>query len=223
MIITLDGPCGSGKSTLAQLLAQKLGFFYINSGYLYRSLAYILVTEFAYDEAMLQAPNLDDVRLVLHENNFIYQYRDGVAQVFFRGNEITHHLKTSTVSHHASIVSAHLGVRQLVVPLQQKFGTMHSLVTDGRDGGTDIYPHAQFKFYVTAAPAIRAQRLQADLENKGVVMSFEQALHMTQARDDRDMTRTVSPLRKAADAIEIDTSHQSVSQLLDFILTIIQK
>lgn len=223
MIITLDGPCGSGKSTLAQLLAQKLGFFYINSGYLYRSLAYILVTEFGYDEAMLQAPNLADVQLILHENNFMYHYRDGVAQVFFRGNEITHHLKLSSVSHDASIIAAHVGVRQLVVPLQQKFGTTHNLVTDGRDGGTEIYPHAQFKFYVTALPEIRAQRLQADLETKGIGMSFEQALQMTVARDDRDMMRTVSPLKKADDAIEIDTSHQSVHQLLDFLLTIIQK
>lgn len=223
MIITLDGPCGSGKSTLAQLLAQKLGFFYINSGYLYRSLAYLLVTEFGYDEAMLQAPNLADVELILRESNFMYHYRDGVAQVFFRGNEITQHLKLSSVSHDASIISAHLGVRQLVVPLQQKFGEMHNLVTDGRDGGTEIYPHAQFKFYVTAAPEIRAQRLQADLETKGVVMSFEQALQMTITRDDRDMMREVSPLRKADDAIEIDTSHQSVHQLLEFLLAIIQK
>lgn len=223
MIITLDGPCGSGKSTLAQLLAQKLGFFYINSGYLYRSLAYILVYEFGYDEQMLESPNLDDVALILHENNFIYRYSNGVAQVFFRGNEITHHLKMSAVSHHASIVSANLGVRQLVVPVQQKFGRTHSLVTDGRDCGTEIYPDAQCKFYVTAASEIRAQRLQADLEIKGIEMSFQEVLHMIIVRDDRDMTRTISPLRKADDAIEIDTSHQSVHQLLDFMLTILQK
>ncbi len=222
MIITLDGPCGSGKSTLAQLLAQKLGFFYINSGYLYRSIAYVLVTEFDYHEEQLHNPNLGDVALILHENNFMYQYRDGVAQVFFRGNEITQHLKMSTVSHHASIVSAHLGVRQLIVPVQQKFAEKHDLVTDGRDCGTEIYPEAQFKFYVTAAPEIRAQRLQADLQTKGIAMNLEEVLQMTIARDDRDMTREVSPLRKAADAIEIDTSHLSVHQLLEFMLAIVQ-
>jgi CMP/dCMP kinase len=214
MIITLDGPCGSGKSTLAQLLAQKLGFFYINSGYLYRSLAYLLVREFGYTQEQLQAPDLNHVQFILHEDNFVYDYRNGVAQVFFKGQEITEHLKSSKVSHDASIVSAYAGVRQLIVPLQQKFGMQHNLVTDGRDGGTEIYPDAQFKFYVIASPEIRAQRLQLDLQKKGVVMTFEEALQMTQDRDERDMNRSVSPLKKADDAIELDTSNQSIDQLL---------
>ena len=221
MIITLDGPCGSGKSTLAQLLAQRLGFFYINSGYLYRSLAYLLVREFGYTQEQLQAPTIDHVQFILHEDNFVYDYRNGIAHVFFKGLEITHHLKSSQVSHDASIVSAHAGVRQLIVPLQQKFGMTHNLVTDGRDGGTEIYPDAQFKFYVIAAPEIRAQRLQGDLEKKGVAMSFEQALQITQDRDERDMNRAVSPLRKADDAIEIDTSNQSIDQLLNSMMAII--
>ena len=221
MIITLDGPCGSGKSTLAQLLAQKLGFFYINSGYLYRSLAYLLVREFGYTQEQLQAPNLDHVQFILDEDNFIYDYRNGIAQVFFKGQEITDQLKSSQVSHNASIVSAYAGVRQLIVPLQQKFGMQHNLVTDGRDGGTEIYPDAQFKFYVIAAPEIRAQRLQLDMQKKGIVMTLEEALQMTQNRDERDMNRSVSPLKKADDAIELDTSNQSIDQLLHTIEFII--
>lgn len=222
MIITLDGPCGSGKSTLAQLLAQKLGFFYINSGYLYRSLAYILVTEFGYDEYKLQCPNFDDIRNILDKHNFVYRYADGVVQIFFKGQEITHHLKSSTVSHNASLIAAHKQVRHFVVPLQQYFGTMHNLVSDGRDGGTEIYPDAQFKFYVTAAPEIRAQRLQADLEKNNVQVSFEQALQMTLSRDARDMNRAIAPLKKADDACEIDTSDQSIHQILDFLVSMIQ-
>ncbi len=221
MIITLDGPCGSGKSTLAQLLAKKLGFFYINSGYIYRSLAYVLVEEFAYDQDQLQAPNLDHVRLVLHEDNFSYNYSNGIADVFFRGNKITQYLKASKVSHDASIISAHAGVRQLVVPLQQKFGAEHNLVTDGRDGGTEIYPHAQFKFYVIAQPEIRAQRLQVDFEKKEIKMSFDKILQMIQDRDARDINRLVSPLKKADDAIEIDTSNQSIDQLLNTMISIV--
>lgn len=222
MIITLDGPCGSGKSTLAQLLAQKLGFFYMNSGYLYRSLAYLLVEEFGYDDTKLQQPNLQDVQFVLDEKNFEYRYKDGLAQVFFRGKDITNFLKSSVVSHHASIISAHAQVRQFVVMIQQKFGREHNLVTDGRDGGTEIYPQAQFKFYVTAQPEIRAARLQADFAKKNIEMSFEQALQMTLSRDERDMTRSVSPLKKADDGIEIDTSHQSVDQLLELMFAIVQ-
>ena len=89
MIITLDGPCGSGKSTLARLLAQRLGFFYMNSGYLYRAVAYILVTEFGYDREQLQSPQINDIHTILHQDNFIYQYADGVARVFFKNIEIT--------------------------------------------------------------------------------------------------------------------------------------
>lgn len=223
MIITLDGPAGSGKSTLAQLLAQKLGFFYINSGYLYRSLAYILVTEFGYDEQKLQAPDIDDVRSILDEHNFVYEYQDGVVQIFFKGHEITHHLKTSQVSHDASIISALHQVRVFVALVQQKFGKLHNLVTDGRDCGTEIYPQAEFKFYVTASPEIRAQRLQADLIARGIDIMFEKVLMMTLDRDRRDMTRTISPLKKADDALEIDTSELSVYQILEFMLSVIQK
>ena len=92
MIITLDGPCGSGKSTLAQLLAQRLGYFYINSGFFYRSLAYLLVEKLNYDNKKLENPEIRDIEFVLDEKKFIYQYKNGFAQVFFQGQEITHHL-----------------------------------------------------------------------------------------------------------------------------------
>lgn len=221
MIITLDGPCGSGKSTLAQLLAQKLGCFYINSGYLYRSLAYILVHEYGYDEHRLRTSDIRDIQFILDPNNFVYQYQDGLAQVFYCGHEITHHLKASLVSHHASIISAYPHVRESIVPLQQHFAKLYDIVTDGRDCGTEIYPHAQFKFYITASPQIRAQRLQKDLERKGVIISIEDVLQTTIARDQRDMQRVSCPLRKADDAIEIDTSFQSVEEVLDRMITII--
>ena len=221
MIITLDGPCGSGKSTLAQLLAQKLGFFYINSGYLYRALAYLLVHEAGYDAIRLQNIDLQDVVDLLHPDNFVYQYQDGIAQVFFKGVNITQFLKSADVSRDASIISAYQQVRQAIVPVQQYFATLHDLVTDGRDCGTEIYPHANFKFYVTAATEIRAERLQKDLERKGIVMSFQEVLQTTLARDERDMQRAICPLKKADDAIEIDSSNRSIQQLLDFMMQII--
>ena len=221
MIITLDGPCGSGKSTLAQLLAQKLGFFYINSGYLYRALAYILATDFGYDEAKLQHPSVADIATILDEHNFRYEYINGVAQVFYKNQDITLLLKSGTVSDHASLISADANVRQAVVAMQRKFGGMYDLVTDGRDGGTEIYPHAEFKFYVTAQAEIRAQRLQSDFAKFGTSLAFDQALEMTIMRDMRDTTRLISPLKMADDAILIDTSHQSIQQTLDFMLSIV--
>jgi CMP/dCMP kinase len=216
MIITLDGPCGSGKSTLAQLLAQKLGFFYINSGYLYRSLAYLLVHEYGYNQEQLENPKIEDITNLLDPKNFMYQYQDGIAQVFFKQTNITDFLKSADVSRNASIISAYPHVRQAIVPLQQHFATLHNLVTDGRDCGTEIYPQAQFKFYVTAAPEIRAERLQKDLERKGVVITFEEVLQTTLARDQRDMQRASCPLKKADDAIEVDTSDKSIEEVLEF-------
>lgn len=223
MIITLDGPCGSGKSTLAQLLAQKLGYFYINSGYLYRSLAYLLVREFGYDEQMLCNPNLADIAIILNEHNFEYVYQDGIAQILYRGYEITGHLKTSLVSHHASIVSAHAGVRAAIVPIQRKLAQQYDVVTDGRDCGTEIYPQAHFKFYIIASPEIRAARLHQDLQRKGVQTSFDEVLQTTIARDLRDMNRAVCPLKKAETAIEIDSSDKAVQEILDAMLAMIKK
>lgn len=222
MIITLDGPCGSGKSTLAQKLAHQLGFFYINSGYLYRSLAYILVEEFDYTTEQLQSPASHHVQHILDEAHFIYEYKNGIVQIFFKGSAITHHLKTTTVSDHASLISADFMVRQAIVALQKKFGAMYNIVTDGRDGGTEIYPHAEFKFYVIAHEEIRARRLQADFEKTGKIIDFHDVLHMTQMRDARDMTRLISPLKKAHDAIEIDTSHRSVQEILDTMILMIK-
>lgn len=221
MIITLDGPAGSGKSTLAQLLAIKLGYFYSNSGYLYRSLAYILVHEFGYDEKLLAAPLVDHVDLILTSDNFVYHYQGGAARVIYKGNDITHHLKASLISHYASIVSAHQDVRHAVAKLQRHFGTMYDLVTDGRDCGTEIYPHADFKFYITATPEIRAQRMLADCIKKNQCMNFDDALRLTLQRDARDMQRMISPLKKADDAIEIDTSDRSIQELVDLMLAII--
>jgi cytidylate kinase len=222
MIITLDGPCGSGKSTLAQKLAQDLGFFYANSGYFYRSLAYLLVVEFEYDQAQLEKPKIEHLKFILHEDNFLYQYKDGLVEIFFSGNNITNFLKSSIVSHNASIISADMNVRSLILPLQEHFGKIYNLVTDGRDCGSEIYPHAEFKFYITAKPKIRAQRLHADLTKKGISINFEQVLQTTLDRDHRDTTRLLSPLKKAADAIEIDTSDSSIEQIIQSMRTIIQ-
>lgn len=221
MIITLDGPCGSGKSTLAQLLAQELGFFYINSGYLYRSVAYILVTDFGYDHAQLHAPAIDHIRIVLDSDHFTYDYQHGIARVFFKNLEITQHLKSAVVSDHASVVASNYLVRKQVLAVQQRLSQAHNLVTDGRDCGTEIYPQAEFKFYIIADDSIRAHRLQADCAKLGTVINFDNALKMTHMRDVRDTHRLISPLKKAQDAIEIDTSNQSVQETLKFMLAII--
>ncbi|MGZ6250667.1 MAG: (d)CMP kinase [Candidatus Chromulinivorax sp.] len=222
IIITLDGPCGSGKSTIAQLLAQRLGFFYINSGYLYRSLAYILVKDFDYNQIQLQNPQIEDIVAILDEKIYRYSYQDNRTQIFYKNNCITDQLKSSAVSEHASLVSAHQNVREQVALIQKKLGELYHIVTDGRDCGTHIYPQAAFKFYVTADATIRASRLHADLIKKGKNIDLQEVILMTLARDERDINRLISPLKKADDALEIDTSNKSVEQIVDFLFDYIQ-
>ncbi len=220
-IITLDGPCGSGKSTLAQLLAIHLKYFYMNSGYLYRSLAYILVHHFNYDEEALKNPKIQDIIFILDEHNFIYQFLDGVVSIFYEQQDITPFIKSAQVSHDASLISAHELVRKEVVKVQRKFGCMYNLVTDGRDCGTEIYPDAQHKFYITASLPIRAQRLVDDLAQHNKQIGLQEAMMMIELRDDRDMNRLVSPLKKADDAIEVDTSEKNIQEVLDYLLQVI--
>jgi cytidylate kinase len=220
-IITLDGPCGSGKSTLAQMLAIHLKYFYMNSGYLYRSLAYVLVYHFHYDEELLKNPKIEDIIFILDENHFIYQFLDGVVSVFYQHQDITSFIKFAQVSHDASLISAHEAVRKEVIKIQRKFGSIYNLVTDGRDGGTEIYPQAQYKFYITASLPVRAQRLVDDLGKQKKQIGLQEAIMMIELRDDRDMNRIVSPLKKAEDAIEVDTSDKTIQETLDYLLQIV--
>lgn len=221
MIITIDGPCGSGKSTIAQLLAQKLGFFYLNSGYLYRAVAYILIDRYGYDLSKLTHPNFDDVAKIIGDNNFVYFYQDGKAGIQFYEIDITDYLKSAMVSDAASLISSYEKVRNLIVPLQQKLALEYNLVTDGRDCGTQIYPNAHFKFYMTASLYVRALRLHQDLIKKGIIISFEQVMQDTIARDTRDTQRLICPLKKATDAIEIDSSDRSIGEILAMMSSLI--
>lgn len=223
MIITLDGPSGSGKSTLAAKLAQKLGFFYLNSGFLYRALAYILVHYYQYTQEQLHNLELADIVEIFDPQNFEYVYQDGKAFVIFKGDDITSHLKNVEISKYASLVALHPFSRQAIVPFQRNYAKTHDMVCDGRDGGTIIFPHADFKFFVVADEQIRAQRLIDDEAKKGNSLVFEKALEKVQARDLRDQTRKVAPLRQAEDAVVIDTSKNSVEETLQILLKKIKK
>ena len=123
MIITIDGPSGSGKSTLSQLLAKKLGFFCLNSGYLYRALGYILVTEYGYDEQKLREPDMEDICDCLLSGKFIYEYENGEQKVLFDGKDITEHLKKVSVSGYASLIARHLEVRGILKEYQRNLAS----------------------------------------------------------------------------------------------------
>ena len=222
MIITLDGPSGSGKSTIAQLLAQKLGYFYLNSGYLYRALGYILVKYYGYDEAKLRNPDFKDVQSCLLSGKFIYDYVAGRAIVRFE-DEITHHLKRVEVSEYASLISRHPEVRAILVEYQRNLALeKRSMVVEGRDCGSKVFGDARVKFFVTASSEVRARRLQKDQEKLGKILSYEEAYEFVSRRDNRDKTREHAPLVQPEGSVLIDTSDLGPEEVLEHMLAVLK-
>jgi cytidylate kinase len=222
VIITIDGPAASGKSTIAAMLAQKLGMYYVSTGLLYRSLGYILVHCFKYDREQLIAPSIDDVQQCLEENNLIYDYTSSTgASVFFKGENITPYLKTKDIDVAASLVSADKDVRQELLKFQRSFAKKNSVVMEGRDIGSVIFPDADFKFFITAQPEVRAARWREDQSHKGSQFTAQESLRIITERDTRDRERKASPLKVPEKAIVIDTSNLTIEEALQEILSYI--
>ncbi len=206
MIITIDGPVASGKSSLARELSQHLGIYYLYTGLLYRSVAHILATTDA---------SLDDLSFI---SQISYSYHDGKPCLLFGKSDITKFLSHESLSGQASIVSANPAVREALLPLQQKVGECFDVVADGRDCGSVVFPHAPFKFYLTASIAVRAKRLLGDAKRGGVVQTLDDAKREIAARDKRDMEREVAPLRVPQGAVMIDNSDMTIAQTLQEML-----
>jgi cytidylate kinase len=207
MIITLDGPTASGKSSIARALAQRLGGVHFNSGFVYRCIGYIAARDHSYTHETIQAiPNA-----LVHDlvQRMTYEYRD-TARIVFDGIDITQELKCAHVDALASCVSGLFHVRDVVNAYAQDLlpGSLlwPNIIADGRDCGTVMFPQAEYKFFITASPAVRAQRWVHDQQKQGKHYSFEQALALVNERDARDMSRSVAPLMQAQDAMVIDTS-----------------
>lgn len=215
MIITIDGPAGSGKSTLAAALAQHLHLFYLNSGYLYRGIAYVLITFYGYDEKELGDPNLNIIQDCIKSGDFRYEYKQGEAKVYFKDQEITKFLKDIDVSRAASLLGKNREVRNIIRKYKRALAEQNqNFVAEGRVSGSVVFPHADVKFYVTASEHVRAQRVQKLQKKRGDDLSLEEVLAQVAARDYSDMTRIHDPLIKPEDAIELDTSHLSKEQAL---------
>lgn len=217
MIIAIDGPAGSGKSTTAREVAKRTGSLYIDTGAMYRAIALYCLetdTDVESDKLGLKLEKID-VELVSDERG---------EMVLLNGINVTERLRTRQVSDHSSLVSRRKDVRQKMVELQRKMAerTVHlggSVVMEGRDIGTVVFPKADYKFFLVAEPEIRAQRRVEDLRILGVDADVDTVLREIQERDARDASRDISPLRKADDAYQIDTSYLSFEEQVDNILT----
>jgi len=213
MIIAIDGPSGAGKSTVARLLSQKLDFEYIDTGAMYRALAYKAyinnieindVNEYKVDE-MLKTTTVD------YYNNNIYLDNKNVEGL----------IRDEIISIGASKISALKNVRTKMVELQRKIAENKNVILDGRDIGTKVFPKADFKFFITASEEARAGRRFNQLSADGKIVDFENILADLKKRDKNDTTRKISPLKKAEDAILIDTTDMSLEEVVETIANII--
>ena len=198
--IAIDGPAGAGKSTIARRAAAEMGFIYVDTGALYRSVAYYCIT----NGADLNVPESIEKLLpgITPELRFI----DGVQHVFVNGSDVSDKIRTPEVSMAASKVSAIPAVRAFLFDLQQKIARENDIIMDGRDIGTVVLPNADLKIFLTASPEARADRRFAELKNKENAPSYEQVLADIIKRDHDDSTRAIAPLKQAEDAVLLDTT-----------------
>lgn len=216
-VITVDGPSGSGKGTVCRLLADKLGWDVLDSGAIYRVLSLAaLHHQIALDneEALVPlAANLDVQFLVDSQTN--------AGKVILEGEDVTSTIRNEEVGAAASKVAALPRVREALLRRQRAFKTERGLIADGRDMGTVVFQDAPLKIYLTASAQERARRRYVELNERGLDVTLSGLLQDIQARDERDMNRTVAPLVPADDAIEIDTSELNAQQVLDKVITLV--
>lgn len=215
-IIAIDGPCATGKSSLAKQIARALNITYIDTGAMYRAAGlYFYQRNIELNEENIKK-YIDDIDVDIF-------YVNDVMKVTLNDNDVSDVIRSSIISKYASDVSKYRLIREKLVSLQRKMGKNKSVVLDGRDIGTVVFPNANLKIYLSATDEIRAKRRQKDLEKKGEIMSFEEVMEDMKQRDYNDTHRAESPLRKADDAILVDTTNLSKKETTEYILSIINE
>ncbi len=213
--ITIDGPSGVGKSTISRRLATRLGFTYLDTGAMYRAVAwYIDKNSVDPDDAEALQAALEAISIDLMP---AASETDDVT-VLLNGEDISDRIRSPEMSMLASKISALAAVRSRLTLMQQELGRRGDIVAEGRDTGTVVFPGAAFKFYLDASPEVRAERRASQLEARGEAVERQKLLEMTIARDRQDSERAIAPLKKADDALLIDTTELDVNQVLRAIL-----
>ena len=207
--VAIDGPAGAGKSTIAKALAKELGYHYVDTGAIYRTVAYFL------DLLGISPKDVDGVERYIDELTVAIEYdEDGKQHMLMNGMDVSDEIRTQDISQKASLVSAHKVVRDMLLDMQRSVAKKHNVIMDGRDIGTVVLPKATVKIFLTASAEVRAKRRTDELLAKGQKVSFEQTLKDIQQRDYQDMNRPIAPLKQAKDAVLLDTSDLSIDEVI---------
>ena len=207
--IAIDGPAGAGKSTIAKALAKELGYHYVDTGAIYRTVAYFL------DLLGISPKDVDGVERYIDELTIDILYdEEGKQHMLMNGMDVTDEIRTQDISQKASLVSAHAVVREVLLDMQRDVAKAHNVIMDGRDIGTVVLPKADVKIFLTADPEVRAKRRYDELIAKGQKANFETILKEIKQRDYQDTHREIAPLKMARDSIKVDTSNLDIDQVV---------
>ncbi len=216
--IAIDGPAGAGKSTIAKRLAKELGYQYVDTGAIYRTVAYFL------DLLGVSPKDADGVRRYIDELTVEIRYdEDGLQHMLMNGMDVTGDIRTQDISQKASLVSAHAVVRDVLLDMQRDVARQYNVIMDGRDIGTVVLPKADVKIFLTASAEVRAQRRTDELLAKGQKADYPQILKEIQQRDYQDTHRPIAPLKMARDSIKVDTSDLDIDGVLAAIRKIVKE
>ena len=210
--VAIDGPAGAGKSTIAKRIARRLGYIYVDTGAMYRAMAYYLI------QNQVDAADQEAIAAACPHADISICYQDGEQVVLLNGENVNAYLRTEAVGNMASVSSVVPEVRKKLVELQQKLARETDVVMDGRDIGTVVLPDADVKVYLTASVETRAKRRFLELQEKGEPADLAKIAADIEDRDYRDMHRDISPLRQAEDATLVDSSDMTIDQVVERIL-----
>jgi CMP/dCMP kinase len=215
MIIAIDGPAGAGKSTVCRLLAEKLGFLYLDTGAMYRAVAWALLQRG-------HMPAAAEIAALLPQIPLRFGMRDEALEIRYESRRLDTELRGPEISEQASRVSRLEPVREYLVDWQRRLAQQGSVVAEGRDTATVVFPHADIKIFLTADLPIRAARREAEYIEKGIQADFSEVLERMRSRDAADAARDLAPLRPADDAVIVDTSRIGAAQVVEELLEIVR-
>ena len=216
--VAIDGPAGAGKSTIARQLAAELGYRYVDTGAIYRTVAYFM------DLWGVSPKDVDGVNRYIDELTIGIEYdEDGLQHMIMNGMDVTEDIRTQEISQKASLISAHACVREMLLDMQRDLANAYDVVMDGRDIGTVVLPKATVKIFLTASAEVRAKRRCNELLAKGQKAKYETVLKEIQQRDYQDTHREIAPLKMARDSIKVDTSEMNIEETVAALLKIIRE